>query len=142
MNDTQRAKELLCAQGSAYTCVLCRGDEILTSTKTGIAPMMDFLDSGADLCGFCAADRIVGKAAAMLFVLAGVREVYAEVITDEAIRILSERQIGVSFSQKVPMIINRMGSGPCPMEATVKDLECPQKAREEIRKTMLRLSKK
>ena len=142
MNDTQRAKDLLCAPGSTYTCVLCRKDEILTSTKPGIAPMMDFLDSGADLSGFCAADRIVGKAAAMLFVLAGIREVHAEVITDEAIRVLSAYQISFSFSQKVPMIINRQGSGPCPMEVTVKDLASPQKAREEIRKTMLRLSKK
>ena len=142
MNDIQRAKQILHSPDGGYTCVLCRGEEILTATKNGIAPMMDFLDSGADLRGFCAADRIVGKAAAMLFVLAGVREVYADVITDEAVRVLSEHRIEASWERRTEMIVNRMGTGPCPMEQTVKDIENPQKAREEIRQTMLRLSQK
>jgi hypothetical protein len=142
MNDTQRAKELLCAQGSAYTCVLCRGDEIFTSTKTGIAPMMDFLDSGADLCGFCAADRIVGKAAAMLFILARVRAVHGEVMTETACRLLKENGIAVSFATLTDAIINRRGDGLCPMEKAVEGIFDPSLARDAIRLTMQRLTKK
>lgn len=142
MNDTQRAKAILLAENSNYTCVLCRGKETLTATKKGIAPMMEFLDSGADLHGFCAADRIVGKAAALLFVLAGVVDVYAEVITKEAVSILENVGIGVSFGTCTEHIINRERTGLCPMELTVREIDDPEKARFEIRKTMQRLAKK
>ncbi len=38
---------------------------------------MEWLGSGMDFRGCAAADKIVGKASAMLFVLAGVKAVYA-----------------------------------------------------------------
>ena len=83
MTDLEHAKRLL--NSSSHTCVLCKGEVIHVSDRTGIAPMMDFLDHETDLVGFSAADRIVGKAAALLFALAGVREIYAEVLSESAI---------------------------------------------------------
>ena len=140
MNDSEKAKRLLKEKG--YTCVLCKGEAVYTSRKTGIAPMMDFLDSGAELSGFCAADRIVGRAAAMLFVLAGVRAVYAEVITDGAVLILEESGISCTWDTRTDVIVNRRGDGPCPMEEAVRDVTEPTLAREKIRLTMERLIKK
>ena len=58
-----------------YSCVLCDDDRILTSKKAGIAPLLSLLDSGEDLRGMAAADKIVGKAAAFLLLLGGVRGV-------------------------------------------------------------------
>ena len=83
MIDAIRAKTLL--HEANHTCVLCRGDVTHVSDRIGIAPMMEFLDAGLELRGFCAADRIVGKAAALLFVLAGVCAVYADVMSENAL---------------------------------------------------------
>ena len=63
MRDIERAKALL--QTEDCSCVLVKGDIIYTSRKAGIAPLVEFLSSGAGLNGFSAADKIVGKAAVL-----------------------------------------------------------------------------
>ncbi len=141
MNDLQRARELLESQ-PAHTCVLVKGGKTHISTKRGIAPMIDFLDSGADLSGFCAADRIVGRAAAMLFCRGGIRAVWAEVITVGAIEFLTEKGIEVAWGEQTDIIVNRRGDGPCPMEKAVQDLADPDAGEREIRKTLASLLKK
>jgi len=139
MSDLERAIELL--HGGGHTCVLCRGADTHISDRTGIAPMMDFLDAGLDLNGYCVADRIVGKAAALLFVLAGVSKVYADTISEGACRVLREHRIDFSYQTLTPYIINRNGNGPCPMEEAVRDIEEPWLAQEAIRKTLQALKK-
>ena len=106
-----------------HSIVLCRQGEVILSDKRGIAPMMDWISQGKDLRGFSAADRIVGKAAAMLFVKAGIREVYAETLSEEGKRYLSRQNIPVSFKILTDKIINRSGNGLCPMESTVMDTQ-------------------
>ena len=91
LSDAQRARRLL--ERGGHTCVLCRGDEVLTDDRAGIAPMMGFIGAGIDLVGYSAADRIVGRAAALLFVLAGVREVYAGVMSQGGADVLEAHGI-------------------------------------------------
>ena len=50
---------------------------VITSDKRGVAPMLDFLREGKRFVGYSAADRVVGKSAAMLFIKAGIKEIYA-----------------------------------------------------------------
>ncbi|MBR3894607.1 MAG: DUF1893 domain-containing protein [Clostridia bacterium] len=139
MTDLERAKELL--KDSTHTCVLCRGEETWTSDRTGIAPMLGFLEERIDLRGASAADRIVGKAAAMLFVLAGVTSLYAEVLSERALPVLEHRGIAVSWGTLTPAIINRRGDGPCPMEQAVESIDAPTEAFEAIRSAVARLKK-
>jgi hypothetical protein len=73
--DAEAARDAL-LRGS-HSCVLVKDGAIRASDLRGIAPMAGFIDGGLDLRGSSAADRIVGKAAALLFALAGVSEVYA-----------------------------------------------------------------
>lgn len=120
MSDLERAKELL--TGSA-NCVLVKGGIVYISKKSGIAPMLDFLGAGMPLEGFAAADRIVGKAAAMLFVRAGVGTVYGEVMSRSGSEYLKAHGVGHSWGQLVDVIINRAGTGMCPMEQTVLSLD-------------------
>ena len=141
MSDLDRAKRILTEQ-PRLSCVVCGGEILYTSEKRGIAPMMDFLDAGYAMSGFSVADRIVGRAAAMLFVLADIRHVYAEVISEGALALLRTRGIEVSYGVLTPCIINRAGNGACPMEVAVRDIDCPASAREAIRKTMQRLREK
>ena len=138
MSDLSHAKKLL-AEDPSLTCVLCKDGQVYSSQRRGIAPMMDFLDADTPLRGFSAADRIVGKAAAMLFALAGVKEVFAEVITHNALKIFERYGLACSYGVLTDQIVNREGSGPCPMEETVKNIESLNEAREAIRETMERL---
>ena len=119
MTDLERAKELL--TGSA-NCVLVKGDITYISRKRGIAPMLDFLGAGVPLDGFSAADRIVGKAAAMLFVRAGVVSVYGEVMSRSGADFLEACGVDCSWGELAEVIINREGTGMCPMEQTVLEM--------------------
>lgn len=74
--DLEQAKALL-ENNEEYTCAACRAGESFASEEHGIRPLMRWLNEGTDLSGASAADRIVGKAAAFLYVLLGVRTVYA-----------------------------------------------------------------
>lgn len=140
MNDLQQAKEILNMGND--TCVLCKGNQIIKSTLTGIAPMVQFLTNKTDLRGFSAADRIVGKAAAMLFVLAEVKEVYASVMSKSAADMLSAHGITPSWGELTEHIINRQGTGLCPMEQAVQQITDPAQGFEAIQMTLASLPKR
>lgn len=137
--DTQKAKQLL--TGSAYTCVLCRDDRVLTSCLRGVAPLMGFWKQAEVLTGFCAADKVVGKATALLYCLLEVREVYAGVMSRPALQVLQAHGILAFYDQLVDAIQNRTGDGFCPMETATRDLEDPALAPAAIEKALQALKK-
>ena len=115
MSDLERAKEGL----KGHTLCLVRGDETIVHDERGIAPMMALIAEKNDLAGFSAADRVVGKAAAMLFVKAGIKELFAETVSEAAAAFLRESGVPFSFGKMTEFIVNREGTGRCPMESTV-----------------------
>lgn len=119
MTDLDRARAAL----PGHTLALCRGGEVVTSDLRGVMPMLGFLREGRDLSGFCAADRVVGRAAAMLFAKAGVRAVFAEVMSDGAVALLAAHGIDASCDVRTAAIENRQKTGPCPMESAVAGIE-------------------
>ena len=102
-----------------HTLALCKNGKIIASDKRGVAPMIDFINENRCLSGFCAADKVVGKAAAMLFVKAGICEVYAGVLSESGKQMLENHGITVTFGKLTDMIVNRSGTGICPMENAV-----------------------
>jgi hypothetical protein len=131
MTDLDKARSVY--QSGNYSCVLCKGEVIHTNSLRGIAPMVEFISNSTDLKGFAAADKIVGKAAAMLFALAGVSAVYADVMSETAIAVFEKYQIQFTCSVLTENIINRTGTGLCPMEEAVKDLTDPLEALDAIK---------
>ena len=71
--DLERAREIF--DSGDYTCVLCKGEVTLTSTERGVKPLLNWLDGENVLKGFSAADKVVGRAAAFLYILMEVKEV-------------------------------------------------------------------
>lgn len=116
-----------------YTCVVCRGTHFHHATARGVRPLLNWLDAGLDLNGYCAADRVVGRATAFLYVLLGVRSVYARVMSRPAAQVLGSYGIGWETDNLVEGIINRKGDGPCPFEAAVMDISDASKALDAIR---------
>lgn len=120
------AKEILTSGG--YTCVLTDGQAVYTSTDRGVKPLVQFLEKGQISAGFSAADKVVGRATAYLYVLLKVKEVYSQVISQPAVDVLLENGVAVSYDKLVPNIINRKGDGICPFEAAVQNCSTPQEA--------------
>ena len=132
--DLALAKQLLTTE--EHTCVLCRGQHIYTSTRRGVAPLLDWLDSGLDLRGFSAADRVIGKATAYLYRLLGVKEVFARVISRPATQVLENHGIPAHWDTLVEGIQNRQKTGPCPMEHATRNCTTTEEALAAVRQTL------
>lgn len=139
MDDLQTARQRLQAEG--FTCVLCKEGQFHTSTQRGVAPLLQLLDTGTRVEGFSAADRVVGKATAFLYVLLGVRQVHALVMSKPAAQVLQTYGIAASWDTLVEGIVNRQKDGPCPMEAATLEVTDPHAALEAVRRTLERLRK-
>ena len=120
MKNIEIAKNLLCDD---TTCVIASDEIIYRSKKRGIAPVLEHIIQQNDISGFVIADRIVGKAAAMLFIKAGISEVYGEVMSVKGIELLQKYHIPCTYQKKVETIINRQGTDICPMEKTVQNID-------------------
>ena len=116
------------ATGS-FTCVLHIRDEEYASFERGVKPLLEFLNSGKSFDGAIAADKTV---AAHLYVLLGVRAVWANVISVAAEEILAAQGIAVFCGERVPHILNRRGDGMCPIETAVADAKSSHEAYEQI----------
>ena len=138
MTDLERAKALLKEGG--YTVVLCCGETTHTDTRRGVAPLLALLDRGEDVSGFAAADKVVGKAAAFLYLRLGVAAVHANVISTPAYDLLTAHGIDTTYDTLVPAIRNRAGDGYCPMETVTLPLTDPVEAEAAIRKRLAELT--
>ena len=119
-------------------CVAVNEAGLLISEKRGILPMIEWLEEDPEcLRGASVADRIVGRAAAMIMVYAGVREVFASVISNGAIELLKDAGISVTYSMSAIAISNRRGDGICPMERLVAPVREPEAAYKKLREKVL-----
>lgn len=135
--NTEKAFEILTK--NKYTCVICKDEKKFTSRKRGIKPLLEFLESDTDFVGASAADKVVGKAAAFIYVLIGVKEVYAPVISVSAKKVFSDNGIKCFYEKMPDMIINREGTGCCPLEYSVKKTENVEEALVIIKKNLEKL---
>lgn len=125
MNSLETAK--LTLKNSEYTCVIASaGKVVFISDKRGIAPMVEYYHQyGEAHPGAALADKVMGRAAALLARLIGIGEVYTDVISQGALEELDKAGIAASFETKVDAIQNRAGTGLCPMEQLSRGVEGP-----------------
>ncbi|MBR6697721.1 MAG: DUF1893 domain-containing protein [Lachnospiraceae bacterium] len=116
-----KAKTILLKEN--LTCVLCKDDITYKSTLRGVKPLYQWLKESIDAKDFEAADKVVGKATAYLYVLLKVSTLYARVISRPALVVLKEHNIEVEYEMLVDNIINRKGDGICPFEAAVMTID-------------------
>ena len=119
--DLENCKAIL--ENENLTCAVKCGDKILKTADRGIKPFMQWIESGENLHGAVAADKVVGKAAAFLMEKAGISAVYAAVLSEPAEDVLKAAGIEYKFTHLVPRIQNRKGDGLCPMESAVMDTD-------------------
>ena len=134
MTDLEIARSHL--DSGSYTCVVCKDQTLYFATDRGVKPLLNWLDSGMDMGGFSAADKVVGRATAFLYCLLGVTAVHANVMSRPAAQVLQENGIAAHWGTLVEGIINRRGTGPCPFEAAVMDIQNSDEALTAIRRKM------
>ena len=132
--ELQQALDIL--QTEACTCVLCGDGRVYRSNLRGVRPLLQWLDDGVDLMGFSAADKVVGRGAAFLYRLLGVRRVHGCVMSVAAVKVLRAGGIEVTWDALVEGIRNRAGDGPCTMEAATEGITDPEMALEAIRQKL------
>ena len=105
------------------------------SYDSGIRPVIDRINEKEDYFkGLEVADKIIGKASAMLLSLSGVKKVHAVVLSQAGKDIFDKYDVEYSFDELTDYIVNRKGDGMCPMEMTVKDIDDLREAYETLKK--------
>lgn len=137
MTDLQKARKLLREEG--HTCVLCRGEQVYVSDDRGVKPLLCWYDQGLDLSGYSAADKVVGRGAAFLYLLLGIARVHSVVMSQEAAQVLQSGGIEISFEENPVRILNRERSGFCPIETAVLGISDPLMALKAIREKLMDL---
>lgn len=134
--DMMRARELLRTGG--HTCAFVKDELVITRDERGVKPLMELLSEKDRLKDSAAADKVVGKAAAFLYVLLSPRTVYADVISEAALEVLVRFGIEISYGELVAEIRNRTNTGRCPMEQAVINESTPEGALEILKNALNR----
>ncbi len=79
----------------------------------------------ANAQGCSVADKVIGRAAAMLLISYGARAIYTPLMSEEAKRLLETASIDVIAEELVPHILDNTGQDLCPMEKLVADIQQP-----------------
>lgn len=99
------------------SCVIRKCDTIRIFRGRGVRDLLTLLHNEPCFTeGAFIADKVVGIGAAALMVLCRFGEVYAEVISSPARRMLDEAGIPCTYANEVANIVNRAGDGICPVE--------------------------
>lgn len=79
------------------------------------------LENKDALKGAIIADKVIGKVAGSVLAVAGIKELYADIISEFAIPVLDKNGIKYEYNNKVDFIQNNDKTGMCPMENKFKD---------------------
>ncbi|MCW3998239.1 MAG: DUF1893 domain-containing protein [Candidatus Bathyarchaeota archaeon] len=136
MLDLEIAKNRL--QSKDVTLVIVKNGEMLFETEEhkikGFLGAIEKL--GKSLEGSSIADRVVGKAIALLCVYSKVYSVYAAVLSKEAKRILEKYQISHEWSIIVEEILNLEKNRACPFEMKARNMSDPKKTYFELKRLL------
>lgn len=116
------------------SCIIYKDRRAEAYHGRGVADLYRLLtEEPAVLREAAVADKVVGKGAAALMILGGVRRVYAAVISRSALALLKEAGVRTEYARCVEHIINRRGDGPCPVEALCRDCRTAKECLPAIR---------
>lgn len=133
MTDLELAKQRLNRDSLAF--VIVKESAILcTGTRDGVGELIETMDAlGEQARGAVLADKIVGKAVAMIARLAHLCTVYSPLMSQAACDALARDQIAFEYDRLVPLILNKRNDGPCPMERLTLPIDDPHAAVSALR---------
>jgi hypothetical protein len=133
MEDLKIARGRLNEMNLALT-VVKDGHVVFETKARGISSILAAIDTSYDRYhGASVADRVVGKAIAMLYVYAGVKAIYATTLSRMAKHILEEAGIFVEWMNLVENVLNPERTEPCPFETAVERVRNPKTAYRKLK---------
>jgi len=133
MDDLELAENELKSRNMNLVIVK-NGVVIFQSTASGMKGLLQAIEEyDEDLAGTAVADKIIGRAAAMLCVYSGVRSVFAITMTEGALRLLRKNRVAHKFEEYVRTLMNSQGTDICPFERAIRDIEDPKEAFKMLR---------
>ena len=116
MKDIDIAVELL--EKENFTLVIVKGGKIVfSSNDKGIKPLYTAVkEQKEELRGSSVADRVTGKAAAMLCTYVNIKQLKTGLISENALNVLKETNIIYEYDENTSYIKNRSKTGMCPVE--------------------------
>jgi hypothetical protein len=105
------------------------GDVIFETGSHGIFGFLEAVERlGSRLEGASVADRVVGKAIALLCVYAKVKAVYAITLSEEAKSLLERYGVYHEWNSLVESILDISKTGKCPFEKLATEISDPKDA--------------
>jgi hypothetical protein len=128
MRDLELAQQTFHASPFAFVLVK-NGTVLRTGTREGIGELIQTMDElGEAAHGASLADKIVGKAVAMVARTGKLRAVYSPLVSQSALDALTIDHIPLEYDRLVPLILNKRNDGPCPMEKLTQPIQDPRQA--------------
>jgi len=128
MNDLEIAKHQL--HRKELTLAIVKNGEVLFETHSHrISGFLGAIEKFGDVLeGAAVADRVAGKAIALLCVYAKISDVYTEVLSEKAKAVFEENGIRHKWKALVKNILDLNKSGVCPFEKAAADISDPKDA--------------
>ncbi len=121
MTDLEIVKEKL-QENNASLVVLYANGEGKAYYQNRITDIKEILQQDKmALKGAVIADKVIGKVAGSILAVAGVKEIYADVMSQYAIPVLEQNGIQYEYKNLVDYIQNNDKTGMCPMENKYKE---------------------
>jgi hypothetical protein len=128
LTDLELAKRRM--RDEALTLCIAKGGKVIfEGASRGISGFLDAVESlGGKLEGASVADRVVGRAVALLCVDSRVRAVYASTLSRDAKRLFDGFSVRVEWAELVESILDAERMDTCPFERLATGIVDPKDA--------------
>ncbi|MCW4020765.1 MAG: DUF1893 domain-containing protein [Candidatus Bathyarchaeota archaeon] len=133
LGDLELAKRIM--NDRSLSLVIVKGGyTVFESGSPGISGLLEAIENlKENLYEASVADRIVGRAAALLLAHLHAKEVYAVTLSNEGLKALEANNIPIMRDNLVPKILDREGKNVCPFEKFSSAIESPDEAFELLK---------
>jgi hypothetical protein len=128
MSDLEKAKKRLLKKNLTLSIVK-NGETVFETGSHGISGFLEAVEKfGNELEDASVADRVAGKAIALLCIYSSVRAVYALTLSMKAKELLEENAVHLEWKNLVDNILSPDGSRTCPFEQLAMEISNPHEA--------------
>jgi hypothetical protein len=133
MNDLQLAQAIFLSDLPTFALVR-GGCELARGAQSGVRELAVTLQAlGAVANGASLADKVIGKAVALMAADAGIVSIYTPLISEPALRVCGLHDIACHYDRQVSRIKNARGDDLCPIEQLVIHIDDPTLALTTLR---------
>jgi hypothetical protein len=133
MQDLEIAKKRL-SENNLTLAIVKNGEVIFETASHGVSGFLDAVEKlGDKLEGASAADRVVGKAIALLCVYAKVKAAYAITLSKKAKAVFEENMVHHEWNELVRNILDCNRNELCPFEKLAAKISDPKDAYVRLR---------